>query len=114
MSQRLVITLATCALALCAATGALARPDATPRIARGATLHIRMTTTSYAVCVAVVNYANGDLQLGSTKNATDGRLAWSFPVARSRALGRATWYVRCGLSIQRTGAFIVVNPPPAG
>jgi hypothetical protein len=112
--HRLLVTLAICTLALCTTAGAVARPAATPRIARGQTLHIRLTTSSFAVCVAVVNYADGGLQLGATKHATDGRLSWAFPVARSRPLGKGTWYVRCGLGIQRTGAFIVVNPPAAG
>lgn len=114
MPNRLLVTLAISALALCAAVGAVASPATTPRIARGQTLHIRLTTSSFAVCVAVVNYADGGLQLGATKHATDGRLSWVFPVARSRPLGRGAWYVRCGLEVQRTGAFIVVNPPAAG
>lgn len=114
MPHRLLVTLATCALALCAAAGALATPAATPRIARGQTFHIRLTTKSFAACIAVVNYPGGGLQLGATKHAIDGRLSWAFPIARSRPLGRASWYVQCGLPVERTGAFIVINPPAAG
>jgi len=112
--HRLVITLTLAVAALCLAATAVAESTATPRIARGGTFRIKLKTQSLAVCVAIVNYRGGALQLGATKYANDGRLAWTFPVARSRPLGRATWEVRCGLPVERTGAFVVVNPPSAG
>jgi hypothetical protein len=105
----LVLMLAALALS---ATTAGASSTSIPVIARGQTLHIKFTTTSYATCVAIVSYAQG-IQLGTPKKATDGRLSWAFPVARSRPLGPGSWYVRCGLPIERTGKFIVVNAPGA-
>jgi hypothetical protein len=109
--HRPLVALMIAVLALCVTTAAVASSASTPRIARGGTFRIKMTTESLGDCVAVVNYRDSGLQIGTVKPATDGRLAWAFPVSRGRPLGRATWYVRCGLSIQRSGAFIVINPP---
>jgi hypothetical protein len=112
--HRLLTSLALTAAALCAAVTATAATAKTPTVTRGSALHIKLTTDSLGDCVAVVNYRDSGLQIGTVKQATDGRLAWTFPVSRARPLGLATWYVRCGLSIQRAGKFIVVNPPSAG
>jgi len=111
--RRLLVPFTIAALALCATTAAVASTATTPIVKRGGVFRIRMTTASLADCTAVVNYRDAGLQLGAVKEATDGRLSWTFPVSRARPLGRATWYVRCGLSIQRSGAFIVVNPTPS-
>jgi hypothetical protein len=109
--DRSLVALTIAVLALCVTTAAIASSASTPRIARGGTFHIKMTTESLGDCVAVVNYRDSGLQIGTVKPATDGRLSWAFPVSRARPLGRATWYVRCGLSVQRSGVFVVVNPP---
>jgi hypothetical protein len=111
--HRLLVPL-TIAVALFAATTAGASTMRTPTVARGQTFHIRLTTESLADCAAVVNYRDAGLQFGTVKQATDSRLSWALPISRSRPLGRATWYVRCGLSIIRSGAFIVVSAPSAG
>ena len=114
MPHRLLTGLTIAAAALCLATAAVGASSAAIKVARGSTLRIKTTTDSFAICIAVVNYANGDLQLGATKHAIDGRLTWSFPVERRRPLGRGTWYVRCGLPVIKTGTFVVVNPTSAG
>ena len=114
MPHRLLASFTLVAAALCAAAAAAAATATTPTVARGSTLHIKLTTESLGDCVAVVNYRDSGLQIGTVKQATDGRLAWTFAVSRARPLGLATWYVRCGLSVQRAGKFIVVNPPSTG
>ena len=108
-----LLVLLTFAAALLAATTAGASITLTPTIARGQTLHIRIATQERAECVAIVNYAYG-VQFGALKYAVDGRLSWAIPVARSRPLGHGSWSVQCGLTKERTGAFIVVNASAAG
>jgi hypothetical protein len=80
-----------------------------PRVARGHTLHIKLTTTTLADCIAVVEWADGLNRTGAVKKATDGRLSWAVPVPRTTTLGRGHWYVQCGLGVVRRGTFVVVR-----
>jgi hypothetical protein len=114
LEQRLALVLAVSAAALVAVSAAAAVTSAAPRIARGSAFHITLTTQSVATCTPFVSYSDAGLQLGTQKKATDGHVAWAIPVARSRPLGRATWYVRCGIGVERSGAFTVVKPASAG
>ena len=107
--HRLVPLLVSAALALCV-TGVVAAAAAkTPKVARGHTLAINVTTTSLAVCIAIVEYADRLDQTGSVKKARDGQLSWAVRIPRTATLGRGSWTVRCGLRIEGRGAFIVVT-----
>jgi hypothetical protein len=101
--------LAVAVLALCAGTATPAPAAGTPTVARGHTLYIKITTQSLAACVAIVEYADGLSQLGSVKQARDGRLSWALLIPRTAQLGKGSWYVRCGLGIERRGTFIVIT-----
>jgi hypothetical protein len=94
--------------ALCAAA-APAAAAAPPRVARGHTLHIKLTTRTQADCVAVVEWADGLNRVGSVKKAQDGLLSWAIPVPRTATLGPGRWWVQCGLGVERRGTFIVVR-----
>lgn len=108
MPHRLLASLTIAGLALCATTATAAPAAAAPKIARGQSLHIATTTTSFAVCMAGVQYFDGKIQLGSAKKARDGKLEWTLLVSRTAPVGAARWYVRCGSKVVKTGRFTVV------
>jgi hypothetical protein len=104
--HRLFVPITVSALALC--TSASAPAAGTPRVARGQTFHIKLTTKTLADCVAVVEWADGLDRIGSVKKATDGRLSWTVRVPYTAPLGPGHWYVQCGLGVERRGRFVVV------
>ena len=108
MPHRLVPLLVSAALALCVTGVVTAAAAKTPRVARGHTLAIKVTTKSLAACIAIVEYADHLDQTGSVKQARDGRLSWAVRIPRTAPLGRGSWTVRCGLGIEGRGGFIVV------
>lgn len=114
MPHRLVVLLFAAVLVLCAAAASPAPAAATPKVKRGHTLSIRTTTKSHTVCAAIVTYADGFSQAGSLKKARDGRLSWALLVPRTAPLGRGSWYVRCGITIEHRGAFVVTGAAAPG
>ena len=106
MPHRLVLLLVAAALALCASASAATKA---PKVVRGHTLAITITTRSLAVCIAEVVYADRLNQTGPVKKARDGRLSWAIRIPRTATLGRGTWTVRCGLGVEGRGAFVVIR-----
>ncbi len=107
MPHRLLALLTVAGLALCAATATSAPAAGVPTVVRGQALHIKMTTPSFAVCAPIVQYSDGTTQTGALKKANDGHLSWSLLVPRSAPLGAGSWYVRCGIAVERRGRFTV-------
>jgi hypothetical protein len=105
---RLFISSTLAALVAALAATSAAPAPAAKTLHRGQVLKIALTTRSYAVCVAIVRYADGALQTGAPKHARDGHLAWSLIVPTNAALGVGHWTVRCGIGIEKNGSFVVV------
>jgi hypothetical protein len=108
--HRLFVSITVSAVLIVSALCATAAPAAgATRVARGQTLHIKLTTKTQADCIAVVEWADGLNRVGSVKKAQDGRLSWAIPVPRTATLGPGRWYVQCGLGVERRGTFVVVR-----
>ncbi len=107
MPLRLFISSLLAALVAALAATSAAPAPAVKTLHRGQVLKIALTTRSYAVCAAIVHYADGGLQMGAPKHARDGQLAWSLIVPTNAALGVGHWTVRCGIGIEKNGSFVV-------
>ena len=103
MSLRLVFSSVVIALALAAASSAATAPT----VVRGQSLQISIKTRTTALCFVVVRYSNATQQVGAPKRVKNGKLAWSLLVARTTALGPATWRIQCGARTAGTGRFVV-------
>jgi len=108
---RSVVPLALIAAALAAlsASGAAARPQATGPVVvhRGQPVKVSVRTPSLAACLAEARYADGSRQSSGIKHARDGLVTWMVRVPNNAALGKARWSVRCGVTWQRTGTWVV-------
>lgn len=103
MSLRLVFISITASLAVVASSSAAT----VPTVVRGQALHIAVKTTSATVCIPLVGYSDGGRQVGAPKRVKNGRLAWSLLVARTAAIGPATWMVTCNGVPKAQGRFVV-------
>jgi hypothetical protein len=107
---RLITTLfLTAALAATATTAtASARPAAGPLVVhRGQAVKVSVRTPSKGDCLAEARYADGSRQDSGVKHARNGVVSWTLRVPNTAPLGYAEWTVRCGVTWQRTGRWIV-------
>jgi len=107
--HRLLVSIVTATLALCAATASAAPAAAAPTVERGHALQIKLATRRSALCSALVSYSDGTTQKGAPKKARNGRVTWSLLVPRTAPLGAGTWNVRCGASVAASGRFVVAG-----
>ena len=110
MPLRLITTLfLTAALAATATTAtASARPAAGPLVVhRGQAVKVSVRTPSKGDCLAEARYADGSRQDSGVKHARNGVVSWTLRVPNTAPLGYAEWTVRCGVTWQRTGRWIV-------
>lgn len=107
-TRRLTPLLATILAAAIAAPSVLAQREATPRVVhRRQLVTVAVSTPSYAACLAEVVYSGGLRQESAVKTANDGRVSWVFRVPAGARLGRAEWSVRCGVTWERSGVWVV-------
>src|SRR4051794_29246751 len=103
--HRLLVSIVTASLALCAATASAAPAAATPTVQRGQALQIKLNPGRSALCSALVPSSDGTTQNGVPKRARNRRVSWSLLVPRTAPLGAGTWRVRCGTAIAASGRF---------
>jgi hypothetical protein len=102
------LVLIAASLAALSASGAAARTEAGPVIVhRGQPVKVSVRTPSLAACLAEARYSDGSRQSSGIKRAHDGLVTWTVRVPNNAALGKARWSVRCGVTWQRTGTWLV-------
>ena len=74
---------------------------------RGQPVKVSVRTPSLAACLAEARYSDGSRQSSGIKHAHDGLVTWTVRVPNNAALGQARWSVRCGVTWQRTGTWLV-------
>jgi hypothetical protein len=74
---------------------------------RGQTVRVAVRTPSLAACLVETAYADGARRTSSVKQARDGLVSWTLRIPAGAGLGRARWTVRCGVTWERTGAWLV-------
>jgi hypothetical protein len=99
----------TAALAATATSAtASARSAAVPLVVhRGQAVKVSVRTPSKAYCLAEAQYADASRQESGLKRAHNGVVSWTLRVPNTAPLGHADWTVRCGVSWERTGRWVV-------
>jgi hypothetical protein len=103
------LVLIAASLAALSASGAAARTEVVGPVIvhRGQPVKVSVRTPSLAACLAEARYSDGSRQSSGIKRAHDGLVTWTVRVPNNAALGKARWSVRCGVTWQRTGTWLV-------
>jgi hypothetical protein len=107
---RLITSLCLTAALAATATSATAsaRSAAVPLVVhRGQAVKVSVRTPSKAYCLAEAQYADASRQESGLKRAHNGVVSWTLRVPNTAPLGHADWTVRCGVSWERTGRWVV-------